>query len=359
MELNSVLFIPVSSTSGSGEYERSIIIAKTILQQWPNTSIHFVLNENARYIDKCPFKVHLCQDSPTKETSRVNSVIKSLEPDLVVFDASGRAKQFKQAKKVGAKVAFLSQRDKKRRRGLKFNRLFNIDLHWVVQPDFSIKPLSFLQRFKIKILKKTSPKNIGPVFLPPSPQNEKYILKKLNLVNEIFYVFSSGSGSTFVGNELAADIYYQAACEFYNKTKIKCVVVFGSSYPKPIDDMCEGVICLESIENEYFISLINSAHGCVVAAGDTLLQCIALKKPCVATALSKDQKGRLKYCVSKNLALAANPTSGNICQQATLLSDTHGQERLNILGKMEIEPKQDALKIIISDLNKIIFKLET
>lgn len=354
MQPKCVIFIPVSSPSGSGEYERSLIIAKFILQQWPQTKIHFILNKNARYINDCPFDSHLCQDSPTKDTARVNSIIQELQPDLVIFDGSGRAKQFKKAKEVGAKVVFLSQRAKKRRRGLKLNRLFHIDLHWVVQPDFCIKKLSLFQRSKLKFFNKPHPNNIGSVFIPPSISNQHYILTQLNLVSEDYFIFTSGSGGTFVGDELAADIYYQAACKFYQKTKIKCLVVFGSSYPKAIDSKCDGVVCLKSINNEYFIPLIQSALGCVVAAGDTLLQCIALKKVCIASALSTDQKDRLRLCVAKNLVLAAEVTSDSICEQALLLVDNN-EERLNLIKSMEKETYINALNIISLDLQSLVF----
>jgi predicted glycosyltransferase len=41
MELNRVLFIPVSSPSGIGEYVRSMIIAKALLSRWPKLEVHF------------------------------------------------------------------------------------------------------------------------------------------------------------------------------------------------------------------------------------------------------------------------------------------------------------------------------
>ena len=355
MELNCVLFIPVSSPSGIGEYMRSIIIAKAMKIRWPNINIHFILNDQVAYFNDCPYTVHACKDSPTKDVTSVNNVIMKLRPDLVIFDASGRAKQFKKAKTVGAKVAFISQHEKKRARGLKLNRLLYTDIHWVVQPEFCMKPLSFLQLSKLKVFNKSLPVNIGTVFTPPSANCQKSILSQLNLKNEVFFLFTSGSGGTFVGNELAADIFYQAACELYQQTKIKCVVVFGSSYPNVFDNSCDGVLCLKSIDNENFISLINSAHACVVGAGDTLLQCITLNKPCIAGALSRDQKERLSLCVSKNLVLAADLTASSISKQALFLVDDDNKERLRILKSMKKEPKDNALNLIISDLNRVIF----
>jgi len=89
MKSNCILFIPVSSPSGIGEYMRSMIIAKALLARDPSSNIHFILNEQVSYWKNCPYEVHLTKGSPTKDSKAVNRVISQLQPDLVVFDASG------------------------------------------------------------------------------------------------------------------------------------------------------------------------------------------------------------------------------------------------------------------------------
>jgi hypothetical protein len=61
-----VLFIPVSTNSGVGEYLRSLVIAEHLQQKYLNAEMHFILNENASYSKDCPFKTHLCNSSATK-----------------------------------------------------------------------------------------------------------------------------------------------------------------------------------------------------------------------------------------------------------------------------------------------------
>ncbi|PKI12854.1 glycosyltransferase family 9 protein [Colwellia sp. 12G3] len=352
MELNCVLFIPVSSPSGIGEYMRSIIIAKTLQCRWPNVQIHFILNEQVAYLKDCPYTVHTCQDSPTKAVSRVNDIIGELSPDLVIFDASGRAKQFNKAKAVGAKVAFISQHNKKRSRGLKLNRLLNTDIHWVVQPDYCIKSLSYWQRVKLAVFNKKAPKNIGPVFELSNDDYQVQLLQQFDLNNEHYFIFNAGSGGHKIKGALAADIYYQAAKEFYQQTfnrkiKMKCVVLFGSNYPKELPKN-KDIICLKNIENKDFIALLSNAQGCVISAGDTLLQCIALHKSCVAAPVSPDQPARLKLCQNKQLVLAAEPNIESLVQQALLMLDK--EKCQTMINNMKNQAPVKALEIIVDDI---------
>ncbi|WP_019028425.1 glycosyltransferase family 9 protein [Colwellia piezophila] len=355
MELNSVLFIPVSSSSGIGEYMRSLIIAKALISRWPSIKIHFILNEQVAYFNDCPFTVHGCKASPTKDLATVNAVMAELRPDLVVFDASGRASQFKQAKAVGAKVAFISQHNKKRSRGLKLNRLFNTDIHWVAQPDYCLKSLSYWQRAKLSFFKKTTPKNIGPVFELSRIDYQNQLLKKFSLVREQYFIFNAGSGGHILAGELAADVYYQTALEFYRQTNVKCVVIFGSNYPKKLPED-NHISCIKNIDNKDFISLIAAAQACVISAGDTLLQCIALHKPCVAAPVSPDQPARLLLCKNKQLVLAAAPSSESLLENAIRLIDQQGHDRLSLIDNMQRQASVNALKVIIEDIELLFTK---
>ena len=352
MEPTCVLFIPVSSPSGIGEYMRSLIIAKALQCRWPNVKIHFILNEQVAYLKDCPYTVHTCKDSPTKELARVNRLIGNINPDLVIFDASGRAQQFKMAKTVGAKVAFISQHNKKRTRGLKLNRLLNTDVHWVVQPDYCIKALSYWQRTKLTIFDKKAPKNIGPVFELSNQDYQEQLLKKYDLSPNKYFIFNAGSGGHKIIDVLAADIYYQAAKEFYQKNvarkiKVKCVVLFGSNYPIELPKN-NDIICLKNIENKDFIALISNAQGCVISAGDTLLQCIALHKACVAAPVSPDQPARLKLCHNNNLVLSAKPNSDSLVQQALLMLDE--EKCKNMINTMKNQAPVKALETIVDDI---------
>ncbi|WP_077341534.1 glycosyltransferase family 9 protein [Pseudocolwellia agarivorans] len=374
MTPKNVLFIPVSSPSGIGEYMRSLVIAKALLLQWPKINIHFILNNQVDYIKDCPYTVHTCQNSPTKDIKGVNNIIKTVQPDLVIFDASGRAAHFKQAKAVGAKVAFISQHNKKRNRGLKINRLLFTDIHWVVQPNYCMKPLNALQKAKLRLFNKKEPKNIGPVFDPNNKKNQQAVLKQFSLIEENYFVFNAGSGGHLIEGKLAADIYYQAAQAFNLKTQIKCVVIFGSNYPKNIPEALldysstldptenkdanntSNIIGIKNIDNAAFIALISAAQGCVISAGDTILQCIALHKPCTAAPVSSDQPVRLTHCQNKKLVLPAKPTPEDLTKQALRLIDKKDELSQTLVKNMAQQAPIDGLAIIIEDIISLFTK---
>jgi hypothetical protein len=352
MNPNSVLFIPVSSPSGIGEYMRSMIIAKALLFRWPNIKIHFILNEQVFYLNDCPYTVHTCKGSPTKHVSKVNDIIGEITPELIIFDASGRGINFKKAKEVGAKVAFISQHNKKRSRGLKLNRLLHTDIHWVAQPDYSIKPISYWQRAKLALFNKKTPKNIGPVFELSSTEEQELLLKNYGLIKDRYFVFNAGSGGHKIEGSFATDIYYQAAKQFYQqalerKIKMKCIVIFGSNYPKDVPED-DDIINVKNIENNDFITLLSNAKGCVVSAGDTLLQCIALHKACVAAPVSPDQPARLRLCYKQDLVLSAAPTPDSLVQQALLI--LNDEESQSLVSNMEKQAPVNALEVIIDDI---------
>ncbi len=81
MEPSCVLFIPVSSPSGIGEYMRSLIIANALKLRWPNIRIHFILSDQVSYAKDCQYAVHSCKGSPTKDVKTVNNIIEKLQPD--------------------------------------------------------------------------------------------------------------------------------------------------------------------------------------------------------------------------------------------------------------------------------------
>ncbi|MDZ7904024.1 MAG: hypothetical protein U5L01_16500 [Rheinheimera sp.] len=170
MSQPKVLFIPVSSPQGIGEYMRSLVIAQALQAEHPQLDIQFVLNKHAPTAASCPFPTHLLNNSATKEKAAVNQILEQFKPDLVIFDCSGRASQAQMAKRLGAKVIFISQHKKKRAKGFALRRLAALDAHWITQFKFVDGELTAFERFKLRLLNKPAPLFIGPVFALPSAE---------------------------------------------------------------------------------------------------------------------------------------------------------------------------------------------
>lgn len=342
------LFIPVSSPNGIGEYQRSLIIANEIVTQWPNANIHFIISEQVSYAQSCPYNVHLTPSSPTNHTRQVNEVIKRISPDLTIFDASGRAQQVKCAKNLGSKVVFISQHRKKRARGLKLNRLFNLDLHWVAQPEFAIEALSPWERLKLSLFNRPAPQPIGPVFTPVNQSIKNELLESHQLTDGDFVLFNAGSGGHMIGDELATDIYAAAARELAAGTQQQCVVVFGSNYPTPLPAI-PHVTCIKALNNDEFICLMDAAKLLVIGGGDSLLQAIAMGKHCISTPVSKDQPNRINRCSDLNLIYK----SATHAQEMTNLATAYLEKSLNKLDNVSFD---NGLITVMKDIKHLLTK---
>lgn len=342
-----LLFIPVSSAEGIGEYMRSMIIADEVKRNWPHADIKFILSKHAPYAAQCPYNAVLLDDTPTKQVKAVNQIITEYLPDIVIFDASGRKSQLAHAHKLGAKVIFISQHKRKRSRGMKIGRALVTDCHWVVQPEFVIGPISGLEHLKLKLINKPIPLNIGPVFTQPDEACQAGLLVQFQLTKNEFVLFNAGSGGHKVNGELAADIFAQAAYESFKASGIVSVMVFGPNYPNLLPEL-EGVIVIPQLNNQQFINLLAASKAAVLSGGDTLLQAIALHKPTLAVPVSKDQPPRIAACVAQELVLscetALEPMKNAL---ATLLSE---EQMLHLYTKLALSEQLNGLDMAIKQL---------
>ncbi len=290
-----LLFLPVSSAEGCGEYMRSLIIADAVMEKWPNAIIQFAISQEAFYAKECPYFTHILKDTPTKLVKEVNGLISELQPDAVIFDASGRQVQMKHAKSIGAKVIFISQHKRKRARGMKISRARVTDSHWVAQPEFVIGPINWFQKKKLEYIGCNEPVFIGSVFATPESKRKVALIESYALEEQGYILFNAGSGGHQAESGLAADIFWREAQKVAAKTALKCVMVFGPNYPKALPKS-DAVVAIKTLDNRDFICLLDGAKVAVLGGGDTLLQAVSLNKPTVAIAVSKDQPKRIQAC---------------------------------------------------------------
>ncbi|MFQ6372835.1 glycosyltransferase family 9 protein [Shewanella sp. YIC-542] len=347
MKQPTFLFIPVSSAQGIGEFARSVIIAEGVKKRWPHADIHFILSREAPYRDDCPFTTHLVNQSPTKETSAVNALIQSLQPDVVVFDASGRAQQLACAKKCGAKVVFISQHRKKRARGLKISRARHTDLHWVVQPDYVMAPVSLWQQCKLKALHLPKPQNIGVIYATPEQAVIERVLQRHHLTAQQYFIVNAGSGGHLLGKQLAADVFAQVAQAVHQLTQLPVIFIYGANYPGETVTL-PGVETLDTLKNDEFIALLQNARGAVLSGGGTVLQAIAMQVPTLAVAVAKDQADRIAACEKHGLILTAPAEADAMVEKLTRLINPQTQEMLR--QQMCQQHHMNGLQIALDEL---------
>ncbi|MBE0508226.1 MAG: hypothetical protein IBX50_16175 [Marinospirillum sp.] len=212
------LFIPVSSKKGIGEYMRSLILADAVKSRWPDSEINFVLSKQAPYHADCPYPTHLTEQTPTFHIAEVNTIISEFRPQVVVFDASGRKAQLRHARANGALTVFISQHKKKRSRGLRLDRMWHTDLHWVAQPEFVLPAPGLWSRLKLRLLKKEPPLYLGTLYNQPSEDVKVNCLDRYSLTAGSYLFVSAGSGGHYCGTHgLAADCFALLATEALSK----------------------------------------------------------------------------------------------------------------------------------------------
>ncbi|UCX06388.1 glycosyltransferase family 9 protein [Shewanella glacialimarina] len=346
-----ILFVPVSSEEGIGEYMRSKIVADEIAARWPDAQIEFVLNSRAPYASSCPYVTHLVDDTPTKRVKEVNLLVDNLKPDLVIFDAAGRKAQLKHAHKSGAKVVFVSQHRRKRSRGMKIERALVTDSHWVVQPEFVIGDITRFDKFKLNLIKRPFPIFTGSIFAKPDPLRLQVLQQYYGITSGQYLLYSAGSGGHRIGDSLAADIFAQTASNLFKLTGIPSLMIFGPNYPKELADM-EGIIVIPELTSLDFISLLSDAQAAVLSGGDTLLQAIALNVPTLAVAVAKDQPSRIERCTQHQLALSCDTNVVDMTNTVQLLlTPLNGQKLINA---MQLESDAEGLDICMAEVTRLL-----
>ncbi|SET87366.1 Spore coat polysaccharide biosynthesis protein SpsG, predicted glycosyltransferase [Thalassotalea agarivorans] len=338
-----MLFIPVSSPEGMGEYMRSLLVADALQEKRANAEIAFILNERAPYTAHCPYTVFGSKGSATKDSKAVEQALKEFQPDVVIFDASGRAKQFKLAKRLGAKVVFISQHKKKRARGLKLNRLPYIDHHFVVQPSFCLPPLSLVARLKLRIFPAARPTHIDAVYNEPDIAKTQQWLIDHNLNDKPFVLLSAGSGGHHINGLYATELFNDYALQLSQALKLHCIVVIGPNYPYEAPENSAAITYVRALQNDTFVGLLKLAELVVISAGDTLVQSAAMQVPSLCQAIAKDQYRRLQQFQSEGLTLAVEPKK--IVIQATKVMTLFKQQ-----GVSSQPPLKNGLSTILEAL---------
>jgi ADP-heptose:LPS heptosyltransferase len=335
-----ILMIPVSSPQGIGEYMRSLIIAQALKAKWPALDIQFVLNKHAPSAASCPFPTHLLNNSATKEKAAVNQLLQQLKPDLVVFDCSGRASQARQAKKLGAKVVFISQHQKKRAKGFALGRLPALDAHWITQFKFVDGDLSALERFKLRLFKKDPPLFTGPVFSTPQAQLPAEFAQ---LADKNYSVWAAGGGGHQVHGKSATEEFYLAAQEVATPEQ-PAILVAGANFTQELPST-EAVMVVKSLPNVQLMTLLNQAALVVSGGGDMMGQAIVLGKNIVAVPVAKDQPDRVLACAAQGLIYPSTLAKSDIvaqCQKAL---------RLPLVAQYPAEP---GLQIVLADIARLL-----
>jgi predicted glycosyltransferase len=317
-----ILFVPVSGTYGMGEYARSLAIARASSRHWPHADIRFVLSRAAPYAADVPFPATLVASSPTFHSAPVIELLEEWRPDMVVFDNAGRTAQLRAARRLGARVVYISARRRQRRKAFRWLWMRLIDEHWIAYPEFIAGSMGFFESLKLKILGRPAVRFLDVILARGDAAKQGAILSRIGCGAGSFVLVVPGGGTGHPGASDATD-QFMAAAHALAAGGSKTVYVGPEGEHADAGNTRAAAepnwIHLGPLPQDELAELMRAAKLVVANGGSTLLQAIACGSACIAVPIAKDQAGRIRRCVAAGVAVAAALDSERIMQAATQL----------------------------------------
>jgi predicted glycosyltransferase len=324
-----ILFVPVSGTYGMGEYARSLAIARAASRRWPGAGIHFVLSREAPYAADAPFRATLLSSSPTFHSAAVIELLEEWRPDIVIFDNAGRTAQLRAARRLGARVVYISARRRQRRKAFRWHWMRLIDEHWIAYPEFIAGRLGFFEKLKLTMVGRPLVRYLDVIFSRADPAQRAAILSRAGCGAGSFVLVVPGGGT---GHPGAAD----AVGQFMAAARALAARGAATVYVGPTGAGAGGTGAIGAVHqpNLHLLGplpqadlaeLMRSARLIVANGGSTLLQAIACGNACIAVPIAKDQIERTRRCVAAGVAAAATLDAASIVQAADRLLQNEPQ----------------------------------
>ena len=309
-----------------GEYARSLAIARAASRRWQGAAIQFVLSRAAPYAADAPFPTTLLASSPTFHSAAVIELIEKWRPDVVIFDNAGRTAQLRAARRLGARVVYISARRRQRRKAFRWRWMRLIDEHWIAYPEFIAGPLGFFEKLKLKLAGRPLVRYLDVILSRADPAERAGILSRAECAAGTFVLVVPGGGT---GHPGAADAVggFMAAARALAVGGVPTVYVGPSSAN---GDPGAGAVAaaalrepnlhlLGPLPQAELAELMRTARLIVTNGGSTLLQSIACGSACVAVPIAKDQSERTRRCVAAGVAAAATLDAASMVRAANRL----------------------------------------
>jgi UDP:flavonoid glycosyltransferase YjiC (YdhE family) len=299
-----LLFIPVSGPRGMGEYARTIAIATAAAHRWPQIEIRFALSRGAAYAAETPFPATFLPSSPTFHSREVAALIREFRPTIVLFDNAGRTSQLRAAVAGGARTVFISSRPKQRRRAFRLRWMRLLDEHWIAYPRFIAGAPDGVERLKLLLLGRPTVRFLDTVLPPVDAALARAVMARFDVRAGEYVLVVPGGGTGHPGALAAPQVVAEAARRIalrsYPTILVGVTPQRARSAPQADDLKVSPRLPIAMVSE-----LIRGARLVVSNGGDTMLQALACRRPCVAVPIAGDQAYRIKRCVRSGLVTSA------------------------------------------------------
>ncbi len=315
-----ILFAPASGPGGSGEYYRCLTLARAMAARAPGARIDFLLNREAGVERDERFGYHEIPATPARASGEVLGIGEKLRPDLVVFDSTGRVRQFRALKKAGARVVWISDRPHKRLKGFRPRQLRWSDLHLVV--DVSGRPprLEWYERALLAAVGRCQAEIVPGIVAEPDRQALAAWEDSLPPPGQPCAVFVAGGGGYVDKGRPVPEILVDAAERLIDSVDVKAVVVLGPQYRGALREH-ERVCLIDSLPTAALGALLADARLAVTGAGSMLsAQVLAAAVPAVMIpAGGNDQARRIRDLERAGLIEGSPLEPGELADRARML----------------------------------------
>jgi hypothetical protein len=321
-----VLFVPVSGPSGMGEFARARGLAEAVAARWPQVEMHFLLHRDAPYAAACRFPTTLLPASPTLCDTEVIDAIHAFKPGVVVFDNAGRTAALKAARAAGAKVIYVSSRGRQRYKAFRLRWMRLLDDHWISYPPSIAGALSGFERLKQRVAGRPQLRFLDAVVAPPDEAATNALLPTMPAPD---LVIVPGGGSAFHDSAMTPAQFARWG-EALAAHGHRVVFVAGPSFTGEVA-VSERLQLLRGVGGGALMALLRRSRLVLVNGGDTLLQALALGRPCVAVPIAGDQAARIARCVAAGGVEAPAPDAV-VARCAALLGEGSSGASLTALA---------------------------
>ncbi len=349
-----ILFVPVSGPLGIGEFARVRAIGKALVARWPAIEQRYLVHRQAPYTEALGELARQVPASPTLCTPEVLDEIARFRPQVVVFDNSGRTAQLRAARAVGAHVIYVSSRGRQRYKAFRLRWMRMIDEHWISYSPRLAGPLGWSERLKLRLLQRPTLRFLDAVLAPAEPFGAGAVLATAGVPGDaaLDLLIVPGGGSQFPDARVTPSMFAvwgeSLAARGWN-----VLLVAGPSFTAPVDPGGRLRV-VRQVEGGVLTALLARSRLVLVNGGDTMVQALALNRPCVAVPIALDQAQRITRAAALGAVRAPELNAVTDCCDA-LLRDAAA------LGALEAEVREagflDAMPTVLSALGRMLGRL--
>ncbi|NKI33567.1 hypothetical protein HFP89_00120 [Wenzhouxiangella sp. XN79A] len=338
-----VVFVPASGPTGSGEYYRALNLSRALRRIAPGLETHVLRARSAGVLDDEGLQVHPLDATPARADRAVRERLTALRPALAVFDGSGRTAQLRTVRRLGGRVAWISNRPGRRRRALAWRRLRWIDLHLMLVAEPDRARLGRFERLRAGRVPAAEQRFVGAI-APPAGALPDPLAARIAAQAAVFV--SGGGGQVCADGTPVPDLFVAAAARYHAATGRPACVVLGPQYAGT-PSAPSGVVLIDALPPEQLGALLAGAGLVVAGAGNMLSNQVVLAgRPCVMTATGgHDQPRRLAAYAARGAVQAAPLSATALADAAIALSEDAAARRALIDGLARLGLRNDTERV--------------